>query len=513
MPATYKNRIDFDGDGTFAAVYDDVTARSLDERTPLTIRYGRDQARQFSPISPGEARYELDNNSRDYSPENTSSTLSGKVLPNRQVQVQATLSGVTTTLFAGYLNDFQLKPDPDEKSIDVTCTDALGRLKGVTVSTQIYQGVRTGDAIGYLLDAAGWSASLRDLDSGASFLPFWWADAEDAFEALLKLVDSEGPSALVTVDSSGRIVFRDRHHRLTRSASLTVQSTWRSSIVEPCISAPVTYDHGWAEIVNTATVPAAVRTIASQPTVIWSQPGLLNIADGETIQITAGGSPFVSAITPVAGTDYTLVAGAVSIVLSQTSGASTTLSLTATGATTISDLQLRAYAIQSVEVNVSVSEPVSIGKYGPRSLPADRLPVWCNVYDVEAILELHIGKRSERLPTVSVTMRGAGNSTRLNQCLTRNLSDRVHITETHTGLDSDCYLEQIQHTIGQGGYEHVTVFGAEKIPATVSNVFQFNTAGHGFDQGLFGMVGQDIAATMFRFDTGGQGFDQGLFST
>jgi hypothetical protein len=146
-------------------------------------------------------------------------------------------------------------------------------------------------------------------------------------------------------------------------------------------------------------------------------------------------------------------------------------------------------------------------------MQVSRLPVWANVYDALAILQLIIGKRAERLPTISVTMRGAANSVRLNQCLTRNLSDRVHVVEGQTGLDADCFIEQISHAIGQGGAEHVTTFGLEKIPAVVTNVFTFDVAGQGFDQGLFAQVGQDNPATMFRFDTGGQGFDQGLFAT
>ena len=64
----------------------------LDQRTPVTIRYGRDQARQLSPVAGGELACELDNRSHDYSPENTASPLAGYVTSGRKVSFKATTS-------------------------------------------------------------------------------------------------------------------------------------------------------------------------------------------------------------------------------------------------------------------------------------------------------------------------------------------------------------------------------------------------------------------------------------
>lgn len=89
MATTYNVAIDWTGDQDFADAGEDVSARVLDRGTTLTIRYGRDQARAFSPLAPGRAQFELDNRSRDYSPENTSSPLYGLVLPGRAVRIQA----------------------------------------------------------------------------------------------------------------------------------------------------------------------------------------------------------------------------------------------------------------------------------------------------------------------------------------------------------------------------------------------------------------------------------------
>jgi hypothetical protein len=515
MAATYKLYVDWVGNGidTSAGSADDVTARTLDQRTPVAVRYGRDQSRQLSPTSPGELNFELNNISRDYSPENASSPLAGFVVPTRHVQLVASTSTTNTVIYDGYTDDFDIKPGVNDRSVPVGCLDTLGRLKGVTVTTPLYQGLRTGDAVGYLLDAAGWPAALRDIDSGATYMPYWWLDGVDAFDALMQLADSEGPSALVTADGLGRIVFRDRHHRLTRSASLNVQATWSSSGTEPCISDPVTYNHGFKEIINSVSMDVPVRSIDSDLSVVWSTQGAVPVPAGGSLVITAhGNSAFIGAVTPVQDTDYSLISGDVTFSLAQNSGQSVTITATSTGGGLYQDLALRAYAVQSPTVTVTVEDATSIAKYGRKSYDNGRLPVWANQYDAFAILTLIVAKRAERLPTMTVTMRGAGNAARLTECLTRNLSDRVHLTESLTGLDADCFIEQIAHTIGQGGAEHVTAFGLEKIPPVVTNPFTFDVSGQGFDQGLFAGGGLDNPATMFRFDTPGQGFDQGVFA-
>jgi hypothetical protein len=259
------------------------------------------------------------------------------------------------------------------------------------------------------------------------------------------------------------------------------------------------YDAGWKEVVNSVSAEVPLRTIDPQPSQVWSSQGLITIANGTSLNITArGSSAFINALTPVQDTDYTLVSGTVTMGLSRTSGQSTVITVTATSDAVVQDLALRAYAVQSTSVTVTVEDAVSIYRHGRKSLADGRLPVWANLYDAQAILQLIVAKRAERLPSLQVTMRGAGSAARLAECITRNLSDRVHLTESLTGLDADCFIEQIQHTITQGGTEHVTTFGVEKIPPIVATPFTFDLAGAGFDQGLFAGGALENPATMFR---------------
>lgn len=507
MPAgRYKVYVDWNADGDFSDPREDVTSDVLDARFPVTMQYGRDQDRALSPIAAGEGSFALDNQSRIYSPENTSSPLTDQVVPGRALMITGQLStgGTVYTMLRANLDDLKLMPGREDRYLSIQAIDGLGQLQGVTISTGVYQGLRPGEAIGVILDAVGWSATLRDLDLGATVMPFWWVDNSDALTAVLDLVASEGPPSLVTVDSSGRFVFRSRHHRLLLAASTTAQSTWQSSgSLEPMFSAPTDYSAGFTEIINSISFELPLYFIA-EPAPVWTSPGQLSIAAGETLNIVAQGtSPFINAIAPVADTDFTVLSGSVSVALLRTSGASTTIQIAAAGSAVISDLQLRAQAITTAStVQISAQDGASILKYGPQSLPSARAPKWASRGDAQAICNVILGARAERLPTISVTMKSA-NPTRLTQQLTRNLSDRVRIVESHSGLDADCFIERIGHTITEGGADHKTTFGCEKAPTQIAGAFILGSATSGvLGTNKLGRRGLANPSTMFTLGTG-----------
>lgn len=509
MPAQYEVRIDWNGDGTFSAVGDDVTKRVL-ERTTLSMTYGRDQVRALSPISPGEAELEINNQSRDYSPENAASPLAGNVLPGRDLRIQATVAGVTYSLYRGFLDDYDVLPDVETKSVKLSAVDLLGRFRDATVSIDLQSGIRTGAAIGLILDKVGWPAASRDIDPGATVIPWYWEERTDALAALQKLIASEGPGSTAYVGGDGSFVFRDRHHHLTRAASKTSQATFRGggTSPEPIISTPLVYDQGWRDIVNDVTVAVAERQPAAELSAVWTSDATLSIADGETLLLIAEASdPFYSAVPPVAGTDYTPLSGAVSITMSRTSGQSTTLYITASGGPAVlQGIQVRGYAVRVARtVQVKASDPTSQSKYGVRSYPGGDPAPWAGVHDARAIAEMILAQRAERLPIVRIRLVSA-NDTRLVHQLVRDLSDRITIVDTETGLNAEFYIERIEHTVLENGLFLETVFGCEKVPAQTPNVFILGSATRGvLGTNRLGKDGLDDPANVFILGSATQG--------
>jgi hypothetical protein len=190
--------VDWGKVGTFVAAGDDVSDRL---RGAMSCRYGRD-ASTPSTIAAGTGAFDLDNTSRDYSPLNGSSPLFGKLKPARPVLVQRTVSATTYTLFRGHTSDNPIDPDTDAKRVTLNLIDGLADFQDVTLSTPLYQGLRSGDAVNAILDAVGWTGG-RDIDAGASVFPWWWEDGTSAYDALQKVVASEGPPALLAMGISG----------------------------------------------------------------------------------------------------------------------------------------------------------------------------------------------------------------------------------------------------------------------------------------------------------------------
>ncbi|MFI1197690.1 hypothetical protein ACH4T9_31140 [Micromonospora sp. NPDC020750] len=506
----YEIRIDWAGDGTFDAA-DDVTERVNDRGPALQIRYGRDQARTFAPLAGGTASFELNNTSRDYSPENTGSPLAGLVRPGREVRIRATLAGTTYGLMRGYLDDYRVLSDLERRGVELSLLDGLSRLRGLDVSTDLHHGLRTGQAIALLLDAAGWPADLRDLDIGATTMPWWCLERQDAFGALQAILDAEGPGSLATVDIDGRLVYRDRHHRLLRGASTTAQATYRTTgAVEPLISPPMVYDHGWREIVNAVAFDIPMLVASGELTQVWQMSGQRSIADGETVLLTASASaPFYGALDPEAGIDFVPLSGTVRAALTSRSGQATTVLVTAVGGPAVIDgMAVRAYPlVTQAAVQVRAEDSTSIADVGRRSWPSGRAPTLASLPDALAIADIILAHRARRLPTVTITLRGGGVD-RLREQLARDLSDRVRIVDPETGLDADFWVEQISHTSSR--LDHATALGCEQIPTVAGNPFTFNAAGRGFDQGTFGDTGRDDPATVFVFDDPRGRFDVGL---
>ena len=498
-------RVDWNNNGNFANTGDDVTSRVL-SRDGITISVGRDQVRAFSPAAPGQAAFSLNNVSRDYSPENTGSPLSGNVVSGRPVQIQATQDASTYTLYRGYTDEHTVLPNRADRSVSMTCIDALDRFSQIKLSTGVFFSVRTGAAISAILDGIGWAGG-RDIDQGASIIRYWWEEGTDAQSALQKVLGAEGPPALAYVDTSGGFVYRDRHHRLRNAASLTSQATFTNGAAEPVFSEPSSYDDGSRDIVNTILLQLPERNpspnnpsvvwqdtdaplsvpAADDPTIMWKTTDNIWVPSGGTTDVqVAAGQPFQDAQAPAAGTEFIQLYGTTTATLSRTSGQSTTITLhDGGGSSWIGSLILRARPVQEGRVyQVSAANSASVTAYGARGLPSGVDMSWCSAQDAAAVTSLILTQYAQRRPIVTIPVRNK-TSGRLTHMLARDLSDRVTIVDSQTGMNADCFVENIKYTMSEGGRVMEAQFGCEKAPASVTSPWKFGTSV--FGTGVFAL--------------------------
>lgn len=523
--AAYVLATDWEDDGSFTGL-DDVTANALSEG--VSVAYGRDQQRQLSPAAVGRAAWRLCNVGREYSPENVSSPLFGDLDAARPTLFQASYGGTAYSLHHGYIDDFEVHPDRADRSVDFTSLDGMALLQGVKLSTPLYAAQRTGALIGIVLDSIGWTGP-RSLDLGATFVPWWWSEGGEAFTEVQDLVRSEGPPAIAYVAPDGTFTFRDRHHRIQDAPSLTPQATFAAARVvceSPSVTgfsytAPFVYQHGWRDIINSVALVVPERVRDPSPSAVWDDRTTYMIAAGQTLTVDAISSdPFLSAVAPVEGTDFTRLSGGgtLTVTLSRTSGQSAKIMISAAASfAVITNLQLRAIAVPVARsVRVTGTDSTSIASHGERTYP-DEVP-WVNANDAEAIASTILAHYAERRPIVKMRVT-AQDPAHLLQILTRTVSDRITIRNDELGLLNDFFVESVSHLVRRispdKGPVHAAVLGCERTLETPGdNPFTFDKAGAGFDQGTFGLEGVDDAATVFIFDHPAQGrFDVGLFGT
>lgn len=478
--------------------YGDITDRVL-ARDDLSFRIGRDIARNLSDVTPGETAMELLNRDFLFTPDNTGSPLYGKVGPGKPVLVTSTWDGKQYDLFQGFLDDYTLLPEIESQSVQTSAIDLLGQLAQNKITTPLYPGLRTGDAVHKVLDAVGWPQDRREVDPGASIISWWWEEDTDAFEALQKIMRSEGPPALLFVDSAGVLIFRDRHHRLLDPRSLDVQAEL-DPVVEPAFSSPFTYDIGWRDIVNKVQVTVEKRGPSTTPEEVFSTEDIWSLSASESIVIPLKASePFLNAILPVDGKDFITQSGAVQVQLSRTSGQSTDLTLTAVGGpAVVQGMKLRATSISVKSSYTFVAEDTtSIAANGVKTYDGN-MP-WVSLTDIVPIADVILGKRSNRVPVIKYTL-NHGSDERITTLLSTRLSDRVHITEPGTFTDHDYFVEQLEHTVFAAGTGHTATFGCERDVSQPTLVFTFNDPDRGFDDGLFGYTGIDMPDDVFVLD-------------
>lgn len=534
----YQVTADWSRGGDYTGVLEDLTAASpsyISDEADVVARWGRGDPRATEDATAGVLTFVIRNSGREFSNENPSSPIAGDVIPGTSVRLQVTnpVDFSPDVLFQGPTTA-PMNVDTTRKELAVTCSDGWGKPGDTKLSTTVYQGNRTGDLINVILDAIGWPAAARSVDPGVTFVPYWWVEGVDASTAVTDLIHSEGPPAIAYVQN-GVFVFRDRHHRVTQTASLTSQGTYTHTIPAGAVpgdykilTGSFGYDNGLDRIVNSATLEVTPR-IPANPAVVWSTDDSIALGANESrVFMIRPDDPFINLQTPSVtgqfvqdqdGTtsylpDYVLGSGSVSFGLSRTSGQSAFLTITAggSGCSLPQGLRVRGTPlIAGATRQFTTSDTVSQKKYG--NADWDGAAPWAGYYDADAIVDHVVSLYAQHQPSVTFDVDGAVSPATLARILTTQISDRITVRNDENFVNGDYSVEQLTHTIRGLGRRHLLTIGAQVVePVQAANQFTFDVAGKGFNDGQFALDSANNPATMFRFDVVGKGFNDGAFS-
>jgi hypothetical protein len=134
-----------------------------------------------------------------------------------------------------------------------------------------------------------------------------------------------------------------------------------------------------------------------------------------------------------------------------------------TGATvTVLSVDATTWTITAQQVAETIDTEDSQDTYGPRSYPDELIPVWIpTVAEALDFCNAVCARYQDPVPQVRIGISN-GAAARLVEALSRQISDRIHVTEsTRAYVDDDFTIEAITHEVSEGR-NHTTHISGER---------------------------------------------------
>lgn len=205
--------------------------------TAYVVSYQREPVRvnEFDQPGPAGAVVLLDNSDGRFTPDNTGGPYYGGLKKYRRMRVRCQWLGVTYNRYWGFVLDWPQTWDSagQDQMVTVQLVDALTPLLSYDLQGQSFVSDLSGAEVGYVLGAAGaWGSGESghglhawSLDAGVSSIVASGTLTTNSFAAQQLKDIGASEMGLTFADGGGTICFHDRHHRLTETASTTVQAT------------------------------------------------------------------------------------------------------------------------------------------------------------------------------------------------------------------------------------------------------------------------------------------------
>ena len=442
----YFIEVDWDNDGDFDDPYDDITA------DVTTIHFSRGKSDELGKAEVGQLSVTLNNAAAQYTP-GAGGVISALLLPKRPIRILYTDDITLYNLFYGFIEEIIPHPHLTEQDCIITAVDGLDFLSRHDMATALYKNALTGTIHGYILDDAGWSASMRTIDAGQDTVPYWYGSDVKARFAQEEIDESE--QGFSYIDGSGYFRFEDRYHRSTATHQ-TSQGTFTDTM------ANISYSLNPKNVYNIVKVTVTPWTLQAEAE-LWRLQETPSIPVGETYTYwggaaVSGSSVFVDAwVTPVITTDYTAT-GTVSIVTTKfAKSIKLAVTNTDTVAVTITLLKARGtYYDDQTKVTRKAEDSTSQTAYQKRTYELDGKYV-TDTGKAQDFANYAIGKYKDPRAELGMGIMNQDAST-LTQILSREISDRITIVNTKLGVNDDYFIDYMEHDISMSGLLHTVSY-------------------------------------------------------
>ena len=471
---TYKLEIDWDASGTLDGGNEDVTSDLVRVRTT----HGRISSNPLAgEASAGVLVAELLNNDDKYNSFNSSSPLSGDLLPGRTVKLSMT-APTAGTLWQGKIASITPSVKwPSSKRVTIKAVGPLADLVGAKVRMSLASSQATGDIIDDILDAADYpsGASYRDIDTGTVTVPvFYPSNERDALGLCRELEASESGWLRETRD--GKIRFEDATHRQDHSGTSLetfsdtgLQFTLQFQALKQVEPLDQLYNDIQTEFKLTSTQALAAVWVHPEANTTGDAPLL---GPGESVvyfaRVPSETDQDAKAVTvwttPASSTDYTANSANDGSGTDHTSDIGIAVSKFAesmkitvtnnhTGSVYLTKLQARGTAVHASDaVRIVAEDATSQAAYGHRQFLRDA--PWVPTSQLAqgwADQQLEIYKDPQ--PAVALQYQANKSSDHLTEAASRSVSDRITVDadgDVGFGFDQDFFVERISHDIRLG---------------------------------------------------------------
>lgn len=498
VTTTYQLVVDWDNSGSFLGTYDDISTDTFE----VQFRRGRDYASQVSGNSTaGKLTAYLNNEGGKYSPSNSSSVLAGNLEVGRPIRFGV---GASSTFPYTFPFDFSteaipvwtgklesIKPEPSGTGLNravLTAVGPLGYINDLIPISSMEEDIRTDEAIGVILDDAGWPSAERELAVGQTTMTRWWTDSLNTITALRIIEETE--NGFVKEKANGYIAFESRNTRLS-APYITSQATFSDSSSATHTYLQLEQKDPIETVINRFDANYTAYLITGQPD-LWTYPETgadsPSLMPSET-KVFIAEYPNNSSEPEAVGVDawLTPVAGADIIANTAYTGggtnASSSMGITQTkdsnqmriavtnnyvDATTglpaqvwLTTLKARGTPIKLKDTTlVTQSDSASVAKYGERKFTADT-PFFPSLAIAQSWCNYQIQMYSTPINIMTMTFNANVSQNNMDAALELDISDRITLVATgnaELGVSQDFFIEEVNHSVTNGGQVHMVTW-------------------------------------------------------